>query len=124
MYCSNCGTNLEANSKFCVRCGAQLTNINQENVQYSVNQGQISSQVARTSNDSSNKLSTWGWILATIGSFIMPLLALVGIVLGIILLSRNDNTGSAIGIIIVSIFVGIFSYYFWTGFWIGYYGAY
>jgi hypothetical protein len=60
---------------------------------------------------------TWGWITGTIGSILIPFLALVGIVLGIVVIARSDGTrtGAGIGIIVVAIVCGLFGFAFWAG---------
>jgi hypothetical protein len=60
---------------------------------------------------------TWGWITSTIGSFLIPFLALFGIVLGILVIARSDGTrtGAGIGIIVVAIVCGLLGFGFWAG---------
>jgi TIR domain len=60
---------------------------------------------------------TWGWITGTIGSILIPFLALVAIVLGILVIVRSEGTrtGTGIAIIVVSILCGLFGVGFWAG---------
>lgn len=62
----------------------------------------------------------WGWILASIGTFIVPFLAVVGIIIGIMAINRQ-KTGQGIGIIIVSIIVALIAIPFWESFWPAFY---
>jgi lipopolysaccharide export LptBFGC system permease protein LptF len=70
-----------------------------------------------TPQDRSKPFITWGWILATVGSLIIPFLALLATVFGVLVITRSNGnrTGTGVGIIVVSIFVGLFAFGFWSG---------
>ncbi len=103
-------------SKFCPSCGNQL-DIREMNCHYcGVAQGSIQSNMQQLGQPrTGNGLVITGWILATIGSALIPLLALGSIIIGITLMTRG-RVGHGIGILLVSVVVAFFAFFFWIGF--------
>ena len=106
MFCPKCGKENVDDAVACTGCGRSLGELPANSY---VTQNQEAQEIAKST-------LTWGWVLATIGAFVMPFLALGGILIGIIALTRQ-KTSQGIGMIVASIFCGIAALSFWEEFW-------
>jgi hypothetical protein len=82
MFCKHCGKEINDKAVVCVGCGIPTDN----------------------KSSDGNKLVVWAYILA----ILMPI---VGVIMGIVLLTKN-KTGHGI----CSIIASIFAFFFWLGF--------
>ena len=67
-----------------------------------------------TVEDPGSKLVLWGWLTATVFTAIIPLMAIGGVTLGILAITRGRRTGQGIGIIIVSLAVAAIFFGVWS----------
>ena len=111
MYCKNCGKQIEDSSKFCEFCGASLTDDRQQIQPTEVQSGipppppnfpyqQGYSQPIQVQNQPQQQLKSDGEIktiaiigvvFSGIGIFVFPILGIVGIITGIIGLSKTPK---------------------------------
>ena len=123
MICQYCKETIQDGAIKCRHCGSVLIAQPMQESPF-----QRSSVVINSVGAEIQKSTiTWGWILASFGAAIMPLLAIGAIVIGIKAI-RKGKLNNGIGMIIVSAFVASFSMSsfgqeFWIGFWKGYFGV-
>lgn len=67
--------------------------------------------------DRTKSFRIWGWILATVGALLVPVLAVIAVVLGCLIIARGDGhrTGTGVAIIIVAIICGVIGVGIWVG---------
>lgn len=97
-FCPKCGTQLESEtSNFCPKCGNEL-NFNVKN----------QNGIGNYLNSNANEKHTAAIVIGYICSFLIPL---IGIILGIYLLTRDNNDVHKHGIImiVISLIIGIIS---------------
>ena len=103
----------------CVECGIALSE--EDSIKFQgrytckecIESGNTNSSIDTVKN--TKALQIWGWVLATIGSFILPLLALGAIAIGVVIIIRG-KVSQGIGMIVISIVVAIFAMSFWEAF--------
>lgn len=122
MICAFCKETIQDGAIKCRHCGSML-------IAHPVQESSQWSNVASNSGDTEIQKTTiiWGWILASFGAAIVPLLAIGAIVIGIKAITKG-KASSGIGMIIVSALLASFSMStlgqeFWQGFWRGFFGV-
>lgn len=119
MICPFCKEDIKDGAIKCRFCGSMLT------IQQHCSQEQKQRQSDTESLQQielSQSSSLWGWVLATIGTFIIPFIAVAAVVIGIMAIIRS-RVGTGIGIIVTSILMATFSIGFWQAFWPAFYDS-
>lgn len=123
-FCQKCGKKILADATFCPYCGAAQGTVNdQATTSASATAEQTQSQIQtpvqpQTQKQSVGTFLTWGWITTVIGLFI-PVVAIVGIVLGSLTVTRK-HTGAGVTLIVfacIALYLGL------TGFREGFFNA-
>ncbi|MCH5464245.1 zinc-ribbon domain-containing protein [Levilactobacillus tujiorum] len=123
-FCQKCGKKILADATFCPYCGAaQGTLNNQATATASTTTEQAQPQGQAPVQPQAQKRSvgafvTWGWITTVIGLFI-PVVAIAGIVLGSLTVTRK-HTGAGVTLIVfacIALYLGL------TGFGQGFFSA-
>lgn len=113
-FCQKCGKKILADATFCPYCGAaQGTLNNQATATASTTTEQTQPQGQAPVQPQAQKRSvgafvTWGWITTVIGLFI-PVVAIAGIVLGSLTVTRK-HTGAGVTLIVfacIALYLGL-----------------